>query len=73
MEARLWGAAPLHPVADPSPPTLYKHEAPIVELNRVTHNQGLAARRFAKKSAKFLLRLVSFTDPVLQQLGQGVQ
>jgi hypothetical protein len=50
-------------MADPSSPTLYKYEAPIVELNRVT---GLAARRFGKKITEFLLRLVSFGHPLLQ-------
>ena len=50
-------------MADPSSPTLYKYEAPIVELNRVT---GLAAGRFGKKIAKILLRLVGLGDPLLQ-------
>ena len=56
----------LRPTADPSPPTLYKYEAPIGELNRVTHKQGLAARRFGNKKVKFLQRFVSFGHRLLQ-------
>jgi hypothetical protein len=50
--------------------TLYERHGPIVEPNRLAQPESLAAGRLSKKITKILLRLVSFGDFGLQQIGQ---
>ena len=50
---------------------LHKHDPPIVELNRMTKEESLAARLLCEKVMEVLLRLVRFGYLGLQQIGQG--
>jgi hypothetical protein len=60
----------LHLAAGIPPATLYENNGPIIELNRVTERKGWPAGGLDEKTTEFLLRLVSFSDLGLQQIGQ---
>jgi hypothetical protein len=55
---------------DICPSALHERHGPIIELNRVTEHKGWPAGGLDEKTTEFLLRLVSFRDLGLQQIGQ---
>jgi hypothetical protein len=56
------GRAPLCLGPPPVRPTFYKHDAPIIELDRIR----VASRQLSEKITELLLCLVSFRDLALQ-------
>jgi hypothetical protein len=56
----------LRMAANSWPTTLYEYHGPVVKLKRFGQKGRLATWRPSEKITKFLLRLVSFSDPLLQ-------